>query len=341
MNRQRLVALAAGLAVLLALAFGLTRRSTDEPAAAGKPLYPGLAAQLNEVTGVTVTGPDGATVATLKRRDAGWVVAERDDYPADVTRLRKLLLAIADAQIVEEKTSTPELYGRLGVADPGAEVPADSAPEPRGTLVRLAGPEPAVSVVVGRSPPGSSEFTWVRRAGEAASWMVSGRIEPGRSVSEFLDRTVTKIPVERMANVSITHPGGSVLRIAKLKPDDPNFSVLGLSPGQVLTYPGAADPVAGVLADLQLDDVTDRGALGDAPGKPVLARFTTTDGLTVEASTWSVPAGQRVTFTASGTESTAAEAKALNDRLGGRVYHLPTYQTEQLTRRLSDLLVSE
>ena len=57
-----------------------------------------------------------------------WTVAERANYPADVSKLRKLLLALSDAKIVEEKTSNPASYAIIGVEDPtmpgaaGAEI---------------------------------------------------------------------------------------------------------------------------------------------------------------------------------------------------------------------------
>jgi hypothetical protein len=58
----------------------------------------------------------------------------------------------------------------------------------------------------------------------------------------------------------------------------------------------------------------------------------------VEASAWGTTDGTRVTFVASGEGAVAPEAAALNARLGGWVYTLPSFRTEQLTRRLRDLL---
>jgi len=96
--------------------------------------------------------------------------------------------------------------------------------------------------------------------------------------------------------------------------------------------------IAVALADLKMEDVQARDALGASPGKPVVARFVTTDGLTVETSAWTVADGTRVTFLASGEGDAGKEAEAINARLGGWVYTLPSYKTEQLTRKLADLL---
>ena len=85
----------------------------------------------------------------------------------------------------------------------------------------------------------------------------------------------------------------------------------------------------------------------------MLARFECFDGLIVEASAWRTPDGTRLSFLAStdpaqaeryaspessGFDAVQTEAEAINARLGGWIYTLPGYKTEQFTRRLQDLL---
>jgi hypothetical protein len=119
------------------------------------------------------------------------------------------------------------------------------------------------------------------------------------------------------------------------------FVVDGIPAGRALSYPGVANTIAAALADLQMEDVHTRDVLGSSPGKPVIARFVTTDGLVVEASAWRLADDTRITFLASGEGEAGKEADALNARLGGWVYTLPSYKTEQLTRRLTDLLAAK
>ena len=59
-----------------------------------------------------------------------YLVAERADYPADLPKLKKLLLAMGDAKIREEKTSNPDSYAVIGVEDP-------SQPGATGTQIEL------------------------------------------------------------------------------------------------------------------------------------------------------------------------------------------------------------
>ncbi|MEQ1802533.1 MAG: DUF4340 domain-containing protein [Gammaproteobacteria bacterium] len=342
MNRRSLSWLIGILAVLAVLAgiFLLGQRDTRP---ADGLFIPGLKDDLNGISRIVVTGPGNANVATLERGSDRWTVAGRNNYPADVGRIRKNLLALAGARIVEEKTANPEFYDRLGVQDL-------SSPSASGLQLTITGGRSPIELIVGLAQPGNPGLTYMRRAGEPGSWLVSAQLDLPRTGGEWLDRSVTDIPAERIESVTIDHPGVETLRISRAPtPDRPSdaspapegiveFRVGGVPAGRELSYPGVANGVASVLADLQLEDAQTREVLGANPGKPVVARFTTTDGLVVETSAWRLPDGTRVTFNATGKGEAAKEAETLNARLGGWVYTLPSYKTEQLTRRLQELL---
>lgn len=342
MSRRTLIGLLGSLTALAILAgialLGDGRTGDDEIL-----LLPDLKGQLNDVRRVVVTGPGNVVIATLERGTDLWTIAERNNYPADVGKIRKNLLALADARIVEEKTSSPEFYERLGVqdlADEGAD----------GVQLTLTGEKELASVIIGKAQSGSPDYSYARRAGEATSWLITGQFDPGKTGGEWLERALIDIPAERIESVTINDPVHGTLHISRPAaeattaaapeaPEEPaEFAVSGIPAGRELSYPGVANTVAAALADLQLEDVQTRDALGTFPGKPVVARFVTTDGLVVETSAWQLPFGTRVTFLASGEGEAATEAAVLNVRLGGWVYTLPGYKTEQLTRQMTDLL---
>ncbi|MBM4221536.1 MAG: DUF4340 domain-containing protein [Gammaproteobacteria bacterium] len=341
MSRRTLILLLGGLVVLaiLALLAGPGgRRDPDEQL-----LFPELKAQLNEVSSIVVHGPGNQLIATLKRSDARWIVAERN-YPADLGMIRANLLALAEARIVEEKTSTPELYDRLGVQNIALETA-------RGIQLEIGGTRTPVRIIIGEAADGGSDMSYVRRAAEAQSWLVNGRFNPGRTTGEWLDRQLLDIPATRIQSVSISHPGLDTLRLTKAGPNDADFSIADLPAGREPSYPGVGNTLGTLLAGLQTDDVHGREALGDDPGKPVVARFRCFDGLIVEASAWRTQEGTRMSFLASidpaqaegqadapATDAVRAEAAAINARLGGWIYTLPGHKTEQFTRRLQDLL---
>jgi hypothetical protein len=343
MSRRNLTLLLAGLvvlAVLTLLARPGSRRDIDEQL-----LFPDLKAQLNDVSEILVRGPGNQLVATLRRSDKHWMVAERN-YPADLGMIRATLLALAEARIVEEKTSTPDLYERLGVQDIALETA-------RGVQLEISGTRTPIRLIIGEAAGGSSDMGYVRRGGEPQSWLVSGRFTPGKTTGEWLDRQLLDIPATRIQAVIITHPGTDTLRLGKAAREDTEFTVADIPADRELSYPGVGNALGALLAGLQTDDVHGREALGNNPGKPVVARFHCFDGLIVEASAWRTPDGTRMSFLASidparaeghagadapASDAVRAEAAAINARLGGWIYTLPGHKTEQFTRRLQDLL---
>jgi len=80
-----------------------------------QPVMKALKAQLNNVTEVRISKGDGSK-STLRKQPTGWIVGERE-YPADTTKVRKLLIDLSSLNTVEAKTSDPEKYSLLGVED--------------------------------------------------------------------------------------------------------------------------------------------------------------------------------------------------------------------------------
>jgi hypothetical protein len=116
MSRNALIVLAVVLVVLGALAFFGQRGSSTAPTAGG-PILPGLQAALNDVGEIKITKAGGETVATIEKHADGWTVAEKGGYAADVAKLRQNLRALAEAKILETKTANPAFYDKLGVQD--------------------------------------------------------------------------------------------------------------------------------------------------------------------------------------------------------------------------------
>ena len=101
---------------------------------------------------------------------------ERGDYPADVSKLRKLLLALSDAKIVEEKTSNPANFSIIGVEDP------DAAGRDRGARSSVIAQDGKHAVIVGK-PVGEGNF--VRRAGENTQLHRRARRSPSKRSRAF------------------------------------------------------------------------------------------------------------------------------------------------------------
>jgi len=357
MNSRSFIVLVTVVLAMAALLYW--QSSNDTPEEVEPAILPGLAAVLNEVERVTVIGAGNETLATLERGDRYWTVAERGGYRADVGRIRKNLTALAEARIVEYKTADPALHTRLGVeelADPAAA----------GKEFFIATPSGSFRLIVGNSGTRGG-MAYVRRPDDAQSFLVSAEFDPGDDTADWLRRDLLDIDAERIHRVTITHPDGEVLRIEKPTQDAAAFTVADMPEGRELQYATILNSLTGLLTDLTLDDVAvepDPGAplpIDDDSDEstPVGARFETFDGLVVDATVRE--GGRRVVFGVRADEALAVrflppgdaeddsveqasfaavseEAQRLSETVHGWVYTLPSFKTDQLVRRLDEIL---
>lgn len=326
------VLLLAGLAALAILvAFALGSHRSGPPA--GDLLLPGLAGSVNEVTGVAVAPGDGEPFRVVRGATA-WTVPGRHDYPADAGIVRRLVLALAEARIVETKTSRPELHSRLGLAETG---------DGSGTVVTLEGIGESATVVVGEREAPGGRGTYVRRQGEDTALLVDQAITVETDQDQWLDQEVMDVPAGAVDSIEITHPDGDQVTIRR--GEDGRLALARIPEGREVSGPTAADALGRALAALRFDDVRPSGE-DDAGAGPVVAVFTLSDGTLVEATSRRL--GEETWTRFSVTPAAPPEAAEPNDgpgsavrlavRLRGWTYRLPAWKAEQLTRRLDDLL---
>lgn len=354
MNRRTFLILVIAVIVLGTLVIGGRERGDN---GADRQLMPGLNENINDINSLTLTSADGS-VTTLQRGTTRWTVAERGDYPADIGRIRRNLIALADARIIEEKTADPARYATLGVAD----ITDDDA---TGIELAIDGPDGPQRIIVGKTGV-RGDNAYVRRPGEAVSLLVSASPDLGAGPADWLARSLIDVPARDVFRVTTTHPDGETVRIEKNDPDADAFTLADMPEDAELAYAGVTGSIGAVLTGLELDDVTPLTTAVDlAADEPVVTRFETFDGRVVTAHVFAgnadEPAG--VTFDvlydaalagrfmpptndpasapdteADTTETAAARAADLDRRLDGWLFILPDYKLEQLTRRRADLL---
>ena len=373
MTPRTVTVLAATLVVLGAVAL-LAQYDPQPPAPGGGLLLPELGGDLDRITGVSVIGAGSEPVATLVRgADGSWSVAEKDGYAADVEKVRQTLISLAEARIVEPKTSNPDFYDRLGVE--GVENASAG-----GVAVVLTGADSPVNVIVGNTE-GTSQV-YIRGADQAQSFLVDRNPDVGNETTDWLATEILAIPGTRMARVAVTHPDGEVVAVSKADSEQPNFDVEDIPPGREVQYASVANVMGNVLSNLSLQDVEPRTATDE----PVtVTEFVTFDGLAITAESLEREDEPWVAFraeylppveepapeddqaqedaAASASEETedevaanaddmdaaaaegesdgtavAAEALDLDRRLSPWRFRIASYQFDQMTRRLDDLL---
>ena len=135
-------------------------------------------------------------------------MAERANYPADVSKLRTLLLALSDTKIREEKTSNPASYSIIGVEDP-------TKPGATGAQIDLTAKDGKHGVIVGKSVAGGN---FVRRAGENTSYVVEPGITFEAEPRYWIDTRLLDIASDKIQSIEFkpaTGPAYSVRRVVE------------------------------------------------------------------------------------------------------------------------------
>lgn len=287
-NRKTLVILAvlAAAALAAAIAIGFARRPAGEDADARAYLLPALRGHVNDVSRVAVTGAGDKPVAVLERGGDSWTLAGKGGYPADTGKLRRFLLQLADARVLERKTALPARHADLGVEDvAGAEA--------GGLRVELEGLAQPVRLVIGKASPRGGG-TYVRREGEDQVWLVSGDLKPGAGLdmdagaegNAWLDRDLIDIAADKVAEVRLRR-GDDEVRLVKQAAADEHFVLDAPPKGREPADAWTLDAPAGWLAALRFDDVLPATEAAPAPGAvPLKARFVGFDGMVVEVEAW-------------------------------------------------------
>jgi hypothetical protein len=277
------VVLGLGAAALVAIVAASLLSSQRKPAAetvqSGGYAVPALRDHVNDVTGVTVTAAENKPLLSLARTDRGWTVKEKGGYPADSGKLRELLLKLADASLLEQKTASEQRYPELGVEDTRGK-------EAKGLKISLEGLAKPEALIVGNFNA-KSGGTFVRRPDDKQSWLAKGNLTVDRDPSHWLDKTITDIGSNRIAEVVLSRPGGKSLRVYRDHLGDADFKVADLSTGKELSSAGAANGLASTLGDLTLQDVVPAAeAKAPADGQQRKASYRTFDGIKVDVTAW-------------------------------------------------------
>jgi len=307
------------VAVLVLLVPGKTAK---ESAFQKHHLLPGLATLVNDIEYVRLTGAGGETIVTLHRRGGKWLVAESSDYRADWTVLRQLLSDLAAAEVIEGKTSNPELYTRLGVEDV-------DAPDAGGLLIGFAEETGLPSLIVGNKAQGR-EGQYVRLSGSGQSALIDRVLTVPGDMQQWLDREIIDIQEGELVEISVTHPDGEQILLKKV------------------------NSIGGGMADLRLDEVVPASDIDWL--NAVEVSVLTADGLQVSAKLVSREDQYWVSLSASAYKSASSGELAepgienqaplelterviqINERVTGWAYRIPQYKAEVLTKRMDDVL---
>ena len=327
MNAKKLKVLAALFTVLIAAFLVLNQGGNGKIANA--PLFPDLKSQVNEVRTLHIR--NGSESITVEKAGESWALRERSGYAADVGTLRELLLALADAKVVENKTSNPDKYHLIGVNDPADE-------DSEAFEISIIGDGIEYVVILGKTA--QTSYRYARVGGQAQSLLIDQNPDIPAEPGGWLARELVDISADRVQRISITHADGEEIVLEKTAEDADGFDVLDIPDGRELSYAGVANGIADTLVELSLDDVRQAQSEAAIPGTTTV--FQTFDALSVEIGIFEDGDASWISVQASAGDGADTEvqdeAAQINDRVSNWQYAIPDHKLDLLKRRFEELL---
>jgi hypothetical protein len=337
MQKNRLIALFVVTAIVVVAAIGLTLAGggSAPDRGAGERVAPELASHVGDVATITVARAAGA-FNVVRQADGNWGVAEKSNYPADTAKVRQTVLGMAELTLVEPKTAKPDSYPRLEVEDAGKE----GAKSALLTLKDKSGGKLAELIVgkrrVDRLGTGV-DGVYVRRPGEAQSWLAKGTLELPPDAKDWLDKKVAAIAAKRIKSVTLIQPDSAKV-VLQRDNADAKFTVEGAPEGAKVKSDYTVSEPASTLDNLELTDVQPEASLPFPAEGVNQAELVTFDGLTVTVRVLEKDGTNWIRLAASGTGDAEKEAKAFNDKVSPWVYAVAPYKANPLKTKMADLI---
>lgn len=355
------LAVAAGLVALMVVLVAVFGRQQAPESASENALWlPELKPAMSELRKLALQS--STERVTLERTEAGWGVVERSGYPVDFKRLEELLRALSQARLLEQKTSKPEYFARLGLVD-------IEQPDSRAVLLELwSGAEQALVRVLLGDPAESRNGRYVRAASGSQTWLIDQSPEPLTDAADWIDRHFLDVDFSRVVRVTRTLPGGNGFVAVREKPGAASLSVRELPAGRKPRYEAVFDGAARAVLSAEIEDVKPLQQSDFAADKTATTLIETADGLGLEIETIKDDSGSWVrvkaravaarpedaaaaqgAVAATGDDPDAASAAAdgvapqvdpatINERLGNWAFKVSDYVHGELSKSLEDYL---
>ncbi len=342
------------LVLIIAIAIGgtayyLSSKPKNRLAGINSYLIPGFSEKLNDVTKLTILKAGNTLLAAISKSENSWIIENRNGYEADITVVRAVFNTLAEAKLIEAKTSKQENYLKLGVED-------TINPNAQGVQFTIEGLKDSINIIAGKDASVGKNSQYVRRVGENQSWVINKKLNLRRDITQWLRKDILDVSPERIKSIQIEHIDGDIITIKNKSTKDYQFTLTNSLPEGKQISESEIYQVANALSFLQLRDVVSLDTLNIETIQSAVTTFVTFDGLTVTAkilndkeTTYSVfdvafnadHVDETDSFTNPESPANEKFVKEIAPRLNGWAFVLPTITQEALIKKLENFTLAK
>jgi hypothetical protein len=306
----------------------------DNVGTLGRTLFQDLKAA--DISQIRIIEPKQAL--TLQRKEDRWVIAERGEFPADLSKVREFVLKVIGLKIGQSEPLGEKDRARLNLDASGTKVEfkgADGKELGAFTVGKkyfkrdVENPDKAI--------PDGRFVALPAQAGTA--YLVADPLTQATvKTAEWIERS--SFQVEKVKTLQVRYPGGEGYRIERAA-DNADWKLAGAQPGEKVDT-SRANAASYSLSLLELADVAPKELREDGKtsglDQPILI-----DATTLEGASYAIKVGKLagdnyyVTFTASGLKPDAKDAERVK-QLAQHVLLIPKSKLEDTLKKRAELL---
>ena len=336
MKPTSFAALAVATALVLAIAivtYGAQNR-WSQAKVSGASLFPNLAAQAPRIAKIELK--QGEKALTLARDKDAWSLADRGGYPAKADAVRALLVKVAQAELVEGKTSNKERYAQLELEDPAGK-------DAKSRLLRIADDKGAAiaEAIVGKKRHdafgASKSGTYVRKPGDAQTWLSNADLDVSLAVRDWVQPSLLELGAAKIAKLTIEAPGEEPLVIERDAANTSKHTLVGIPDGKKLKEGAGIDGIVRAAGSIDLEDV--RKPAGTGSGSDAgTAKIEADGGLGVVVKLRKEGEDYWATLDATGSDGDAKKsADEIAAKAQGWEFKVPAGKAQSILKRRADL----
>jgi hypothetical protein len=336
MKPTSFAALAVTTVLVLAVAIAAygTQNRWSQAKVSGAALFPNLPAQSARIARIELKQGDKSL--TLARDKEAWSLADRGGYPVKADAVRALLVKLAQAELVEGKTSNKERYVQLELEEPAGK-------DAKSRLVRVVDEKgaPIAEAIVGKKRfdafGASKGGTYVRKPGDAQTWLSNADLDVSLAVRDWVQTGLLDLAAAKIAKVTIEMPGEEALVIERDGTDANKHKLAGIPDGKKLKEGAGIDSIVRAAGSIELEDV--RKPAAGAGGEAGTAKIEADGGLAVTLKLRKEGEDYWGTLEASGSEGEAKKAAdEITAKTQGWEFKIPAGKAQSILKRRADLV---
>jgi hypothetical protein len=351
MSERNLLVLAIVAAALI-IAAALFYSGLDfsrESFRSGTPLLQGLAPE--KIGAIEIK--KGTDSLTLKCSGDGFVIEEKDGYPADTTKINDLIIHLMEIRLAEKVTEAPANHEELGVAT--------KSPDAVSVILLDSDGKKIVGLIKGKAAPRGSG-AYVRKEGEDAVYSTESNLNIESEPVNYIETDLFDLKAEDISRVDVTTPEGGYALVKEAGEGDEEGEVHLLNPprGKKVAQ-DTLDDVFEALEYLSLDDVMQAGKVqlewdttyrcALKNGLIYVVQLAKLDGKYYARLAAQPPEVDSVSISADEGDESLKEKEAIllagdkaeefSSKHRGWVYEIPESDAEDMSKPLADLFEKE